>query len=72
MADRARRAEARAQRRQEAAEAVVAGQDMVNEEDSDDNEEMEEAPVRVPNRIVRGPAVDPPLALDPRDVAKYG
>ena len=43
MTDRARGAEARAQRRQEAAEAVVAGQDMVNEEDSDDNEELEEA-----------------------------
>ena len=65
MADRARRAETRAQRRQEAAEAVVAGQDMVNKEDSDDNEEMEEAPVRIPQRIVRGPAVAPQLALDP-------
>ena len=54
MTDRARRAEARAQRRQEAAEAVVAGGDMENEKDSDDNEEMEEAPVRVPQRIVRG------------------
>jgi len=65
MADRARRAEARAQRRQEAAEAVVAGEDMENEEDSDNNEEMEETPVRVPQIIVRGPAVAPPLALDP-------
>jgi hypothetical protein len=65
MADRARRAEARAQRRQEAAEAVVAGQENVNEEDSDDNEEMEEVPVRVPQRKARGPAVVPQLALDP-------
>ena len=51
---------------QKAVEAVVAGEYMVNEEDSDDNEEMEIAPVRVPQRIVRGPAVTPPLALDPR------
>ena len=65
MADRARRAEARAQRRQEAAEAVVTDQDRVNEEDSDDNEEMEEVPVRVLQRIARGLAVAPQLALDP-------
>jgi len=64
MADRARRAEARAQRRQEAVEALVVGEDMINDEDLDDNEEMEEAPVRVPQRRVRGPAVAP-LALDP-------
>ena len=57
MADRARHAEARAQRRQEATEVVVAGEEMVNEEGSDDNEEMEKAPVRVPQRIERGPAV---------------
>jgi len=65
MADRARRADARAQRRQEAAEAVVAGQENVNEEDSDDNEEMEEVPVRIPRGRARGPAVAPQLALDP-------
>ena len=46
---------------QKAVEAVVAGEYMVNEEDSDDNEEMEIAP----QQIVRGPAVTPPLALDP-------
>ena len=65
MADRARRAKARAQRRQKAAEAVVAGQERVNEEDSDDNEEIEEVPVRFPQRMARGPAVAPQLALDP-------
>ena len=67
MADRARRAEARAQRRQEAAEAVEAGQDneIVNEADSDDNEQVEEVPVRVPQRLARIPAVAPQLALDP-------
>jgi hypothetical protein len=65
MADRARRAEARAQRRQEAAEAVVAGQENENEEDLDDNEEMEDVPVRVHHRRARGPAVVPQLALDP-------
>ena len=37
----------------------------MDEEDSDDNEEMEEALVRVPQRIVRGPVVAPQLALDP-------
>ena len=65
MADRARRAEARAQRQQEAAEAVVAGQENENKEDSDDNEEMEEVPVRVPARRARNPAVVPQLAVDP-------
>jgi hypothetical protein len=65
MADRARRAEARAQRRQEAAEVLVAGQENGNEEDSDDNEEMAEVQVRVPQRMARGPAVAPQLALDP-------
>jgi hypothetical protein len=53
LVDRARCAEARAQRRQEAVDALVAGEDMrVNDEDSD-NEEMEEAPFRVPQRKVR-------------------
>ena len=33
----------------------------MNKEDSDDNEEMEEAHVRVPQRRVRGPAVAPTL-----------
>ena len=58
MADRARRAEARAQRRQDAVDALAAVEDPTNEEDSDDNEEMGEAPYRVL-------AVAPPLALDP-------
>ena len=40
MADRARRAEARVQRRQEAVDAVAL--DLINVEDSDDNEEMGE------------------------------
>ena len=65
MADRARRAEARDQRRQEAVDALVLVEDPMNEEDSDDNEEMGEAPVRIPQRRVRGLAVAPPLALDP-------
>jgi len=37
----------------------------MDEEDSDDNEEMEEAHVLVPQRRVCDPAVAPPLALDP-------
>jgi len=61
MAHRARRAEARAQRRQGAVESLAA----VDEEDSDDNEEMDEAPARVPQRKLRGLAVAPPLALNP-------
>ena len=39
--------------------------DPMNDEDLDDNEEMGEAPVRVPQRRVRCPAASP-LALDPR------
>ena len=39
MADRTRRAEARAQRRQEAVDALVVVADPIDE-DSDDNEEM--------------------------------
>jgi len=45
MADRARRAEARAQRRMEAAHALAVTEDPIGDEDSDDDEEMEEAPV---------------------------
>jgi len=37
----------------------------MDEEDSDDNEEMDEAPVRVRQRRVCGPAVALSLALDP-------
>ena len=41
MADRARRAEARAQRGQEAVDALAAVEDPIkNDEDSDDDEEM--------------------------------
>ena len=65
MADRARRAEARVQRQKEAVGALAAIEDPMDEEDSDDNEEKEEAPVRVPQKRVRGPAMSPPLALDP-------
>ena len=65
MADRTRRAEARAQRQQGAVDALAAVEDPMNDEDSDDHEEMGEAPVRVPQRRLRGPAVAPPLALDP-------
>ena len=38
---------------------------MEEEDDSDDNEDMEEAPVRVTQWRVRGPVVAPLLALDP-------
>ena len=62
MADRARHAEARALRRQEAVGALAAVEDPIDEEDLNDNEEMA-APVRVPQRS--GPALAPPLALDP-------
>ena len=65
MADRARRAEDRAQRRQEDVDALAAVEDPFNNEVLDDNEEMGEAPVRVPQRKVRGLAVASPLALDP-------
>ena len=65
MVDLARRAEARAQRWQEAVDALAAVEDPMNDEDSDDNEEMGEALVRVPQRRVRNPVVAPPLALDP-------
>ena len=64
MAHRARRAEARAQRQQGAVESLAAVEDPIDEEDSDDNEELGEAPVRVPQRKRRGPSVALPLALD--------
>ena len=63
MADRARRAEFRVQRRYEAVDSLGAVEDPMNEGGSDNNEEMEE--VRVPQRGVRGPVVVPPFALDP-------
>jgi len=65
MADCARCAQDRAQRRQEAVDALAAVEDPIDEEYSDDDEEMEEEHVRVPQRIVRGPALVPPLALNP-------
>ena len=41
-----------AQRRQESVDALAAGEDLINDEDLDDNEEMAEAPVRVPQRRI--------------------
>ena len=63
MADRARRAEARAQRRQDAVDTLASVENPIDEEDSDDNEEMKEAHARTPYRRVPGPAVAPQLAL---------
>ena len=45
--------------------SLAAVEDEIEEEDSDENEEMDEAFVRVPQRRVRGPVVTPPLTLDP-------
>ena len=61
MADSARRAEARAQRRKKAVGALTAIEDTIDEEDS---KKKWMRPMRVPQRRVRGPAV-PPLELDP-------
>ena len=65
MTDCARRIEAQAQRRQKTVDVLAAVEDPINEEDSDDNEDMDEAPVPVSQRRVRGPTVVPSLALDP-------
>ena len=55
-----------AQGRQEAVDALAAIEDPIgDEEDSDDNEEMDEAPVLVSQRRVRSLALAPSLALDP-------
>jgi len=72
MADRSRRAEARAHKRQEAVDALAAVEDPMDGEDSDDDEEMEESPVRVPQRRVRGPAVAPSVGVRSKDVGKNG
>ena len=71
MADRARCANARAQRRQEAVDVLAAVSDPIDEDDSDDNEEIDEAHVRVLQRRVRGPAMAPLLAFGSRNVVKH-
>ena len=48
-----------------AGQALEAVENLIgDEDDSDYNEEMKKAPVRVPHTRVRGPAVALPLALD--------
>jgi len=53
-----------AQSRQETVDAIAEVEDPIDDEDSDDYEEMNAAPVCVPQRRVRGRAVAPPLVLD--------